>query len=129
MKYLVILAGLGLAACEQQADMSSSTATTPAVQRISTVEQIQPLLDRRWNFGDGMYTVLRPDGSFAGDFGRSVAGTWEMRDGYWCRTITQGAGTAPPTNCQLLQGDGSNFTATRDKGTGKAVPFTLGAAA
>ena len=129
MKYVVLAAGLALAACEQTAGGGAMSNTGAAeVQRISTMEQFQPLLDRRWDFGGGNYMSLRSNGTFKGDFGRAIAGTWAFTDGYWCRTLTQGAGSAPASDCQLVQGDGQTFTITRDKGKGKSVGFTLGAA-
>ena len=90
-----------------------SNTSAAEVQRISTMEQLQPLLDRRWVFDDGSYDVVRADGSFGGG---EFAGPWEMRDGFWCRTLTKGVQGSRVEDCQLLQGDGTTFTATRQMG-------------
>jgi len=130
MKHLVILAGLTLSACAQQSGIGATDAgaTQAQVQRISTMAQLQPFLDRRWEFGNGNYSVVHSDGTVTGEFGgNSLTGTWEMRDGYWCRTITLANINAPPTDCQILQGDGTNFTVTREKGKGRTTDYTLGA--
>lgn len=127
MKYVILVAGLALAACEQTAGGGAMSNTSAAeAQRISTMEQLQPLLDRRWVFDDGSYDVVRADGSFGGG---EFAGTWEMRDGFWCRALTKGAQGSRVEDCQLLQGDGTTFTATRQKGQGSSYSFTLGPAA
>ena len=128
MKYFAILAGLLVAGCTTQ-PQSDAVVSQSGFQRIETTAQIQPFLNRRLDYQDGMYNVIRPDGTFEGEFGRRVAGTWQMRDGYWCREITEGVGNVPPSDCQLLEIGGSNLRFTRQKGEGQALDLTLGAPA
>lgn len=55
--------------------------------------------------------------------GTEIAGTWEFRDGAWCRTITSPAPSAE--DCQLWRVDGSTVTIKRDRGKGSTLRFVV----
>ena len=123
MKPTLIFAGPAiavLAACQP------TVVDAPAgPQRLTTMADMAPILDRRLEFGAG-HTVLVSDGSLGGVVAdRALTGTWEMRDGFFCRTITSGHGEA--VDCQVYVLDGNTLTVTRDEGAGSVGTFLVGA--
>ncbi|MEM6460429.1 MAG: hypothetical protein AAF724_00775 [Pseudomonadota bacterium] len=57
-----------------------------------------------------MKITANADGTLTGKVGENLdvdlAGTWEIRNGEWCRTLTQPAGAAGSACQQLTLGDG-----------------------
>lgn len=75
--------------------------------------------------GDGVSLRVSPDGLIAGrGFGLRVTGTWEWRDGLFCRTLDTALRDFP-LNCQTVavQGDVVRFRA--DRGTGDVADLRL----
>lgn len=100
----ILLTGMILSACESVAE--SSTADTKN-QRLTAALSGKTLVNAKGNIEVGSDGSLR---------GRNVEGTWEVRDGKWCRTLTKPerfAGTA----CQKVQLDGDTVTFVRGDGT------------
>lgn len=55
--------------------------------------------------------------------GTEIAGTWEFREGAWCRTITSPAPSAE--DCQLWRIDGAALTVKRNRGQGDTLRFIV----
>ena len=71
---------------------------------------------------NGNYIVLAEGGVFSGRWNNaSIAGTWAMKDGYWCRVLTEffEADKLNREDCQLWEASGSQLRGTRDKGQGQ----------
>ena len=129
---LAALATLGLAACNDLAMMMPATAaapvsTAPAVP-IATRAAAEPYLGRTLQAGNGSI-VISADGTFAGQFGpNAVAGVWEFRDGFWCRTLTAGppAAMAMRSDCQVWEVAGQEVRFTTQEGAGNTTSYVLG---
>lgn len=69
---------------------------------------------------------VRPDGRIEGSaLGWGVTGTWDWRDGYFCRQMDW-SGKAIPYNCQLVEvRDGRELRFTVDRGRGESARFKL----
>lgn len=68
---------------------------------------------------------LNSDGSIDGDIGKGPAvGTWEFKDGYWCREFTSGVGKGT-YDCQTIELAGNLGRFTRNRGNGDAGVFAL----
>ncbi|MCX7643868.1 MAG: dihydrodipicolinate reductase [Rhodobacteraceae bacterium] len=76
----------------------------------------------------GMFGIalrVLPDGRIAGEaMGWGVTGTWEWRDGYFCREMDW-SGTPIPPNCQLVETSGERVRFTVDRGAGRSAAFAL----
>lgn len=62
--------------------------------------------------------TINPNGTFAGRLsdGSDMAGTWQIRDGKWCRTLSAPARLAGSA-CQDLSIEGNQATFTRADGS------------
>jgi hypothetical protein len=67
-----------------------------------------------------------PDGRIDGNaLGWPVAGSWEWKDGYFCREMDW-SGSPIPFNCQLVEAQGdSEVRFTVDEGRGQSATFRL----
>lgn len=67
-----------------------------------------------------------PDGRIDGSaLGWPVSGSWEWKDGYFCREMDW-SGSPIPFNCQLVEAQGNNqMRFTVDQGNGEAATFRL----
>lgn len=76
----------------------------------------------------GMFGIalrVLPDGRIDGEaMGWGVTGTWEWRDGYFCRELDW-SGTRIPANCQLVEANGNRVRFTVDRGAGRSAAFAL----
>ncbi len=78
---------------------------------------------RMWPLGISL--VVEPDGEIRGNaLGWDVTGTWEWRDGYFCREMDW-SGYPIPMNCQLVEAEGGNVRFTVDQGRGESASFSL----
>ncbi len=128
MQRLLILVAVALAACQQTPAVTKAP-SDDGYTRISTVQELSPLLGKRLNFVDGQYAQVNADGSLVGFFGgQALTGTWEMKDGYWCRTLLTGPERAmqTPYDCQLWESKGNKLRGTRDRGNGGSFEYTVG---
>ena len=88
--------------------------------RVATEAELASLYGRRLELNPGEFLVVDADGTFGGSFGgNAIDGTWEMRDGYWCRTL-EGS-----EDCQLWRSDGARVRGTRDRGEGNSFVYTI----
>lgn len=68
--------------------------------------------------------TVAEDGTISGvSDGQAIAGTWEWRDGFFCRTITSPVLT--PEDCQVWQITEDELIITRDMGTGGKLIYDL----
>lgn len=78
---------------------------------------------RMWPLGISL--VVEPDGDIRGNaLGWDVTGTWEWRDGYFCREMDW-SGYPIPMNCQLVEAEGGTVRFTVDQGRGDSASFSL----
>lgn len=121
MKRLSIFAFVFLLACQ-----TSGSGVGPD-GRLSTEEDFAPIIGQRLIFGDSDFVTINADGTFSGNFsGADTRGTWELRDGYWCRTLSAGPCGAQPEDCQLFVRSGNILTITRDRGNGRSFEYVIG---
>ncbi|MEM6408447.1 MAG: hypothetical protein AAF700_08520 [Pseudomonadota bacterium] len=114
----------GLAACEAPSSGTADAASAPS--RIATDADFARIADKKLVLNDDVFFILRSDGVLTGETPTGpVIGTHEMRDGFWCRTLTQGAPNAPRKECQVLELDGDQLTGTRDRGRGSSYTLTV----
>jgi len=74
------------------------------------------------------FIVVRDGGSFDGTWNDApIAGTWEMRDGYWCRVITEffNPDRLGSEDCQLWELNENRIRGTRDRGTGASFVYNI----
>jgi hypothetical protein len=66
----------------------------------------------------GTVVTLQEDGRVTGQTqnGEAIVGTWDVRNGRYCRTLTAPESLAS-TNCQDVEFDGNNVHFIRDDGT------------
>lgn len=69
---------------------------------------------------------ITPDGQILGEaLGWGLQGTWDWKDGYFCREIDW-SGEPIPYNCQLVEvSDNSKIRFTVDQGAGDEATFNL----
>lgn len=74
-------------------------------------------------FGVGLRVL--PDGRIEGSaMGWPITGSWEWREGYFCREMDW-SGTAIAPNCQLVEARGNALRFTVDRGAGQSAEFAL----
>lgn len=133
--HMFLIAGaLALAACaETTADAEMETETmaeesmaADATMQLATQEDLAAIVGKTLDFGEGRSFVISADGTLAGDWGGTpLAGTYEMRDGFFCRTLTAGPGGGSPEDCQLFILNGDMLDVTRDRGNGSNFSYTI----
>lgn len=77
---------------------------------------------------DANFIILNSDGNLTGTWGdEPVVGTWEMRDGFWCRTYSEFylSEFSNVEECHLWERNGNRIRATRDSGNGTTYPLTI----
>ena len=73
----------------------------------------------------GITLEVKPDGEIAGEaMGWAVTGSWEWRDGYFCREMDWSGYEIAP-NCQLVEANGRSMRFTSDQGAGRSASFRL----
>ncbi|WP_422071124.1 dihydrodipicolinate reductase [Tranquillimonas rosea] len=74
----------------------------------------------------GVSLRVTPDGRITGSaLGFDVTGSWEWRNGYFCRTIDYGSGRLP-NNCQVvLVNGGGTVRFIADQGQGDSADLSL----
>ncbi|NBE07134.1 dihydrodipicolinate reductase [Rhodobacter sp. CCP-1] len=90
-------------------------------------EFVQTVQDKELRLGMfGISLTVEEDGEIKGRaLGWDVTGTWEWRDGYFCREMDW-SGYPIPQNCQLVEArGGEEIRFTVDKGAGDSASFKL----
>lgn len=117
-------AAIFLAAC-QTTTQTAETETSVGMQ-LATQSDMSSVVGKTLTLGPGQSFTIGADGSLMGTWdGNPLVGTYVMRDGYFCRTLSQGPRGPSPEDCQLLILNGSNLAVTRDRGAGSAFTYTV----
>ncbi len=73
----------------------------------------------------GVRLQVLPQGEITGrGFGMEVGGSWEWRNGYFCRTLEFGQ-SGDPYNCQLVLRNGDTLRFISDQGQGDQADLRL----
>ncbi len=123
MKKITLIAALLLAACQ------TGPAPMQAVVNgsLSSEADFATLFGKRLGFGEDDFLTINPNGTLSGEFGGvRTLGTWEVRDGFWCRELTAGPRGPSPEDCQQFVRDGNTLNVTRDRGEGAPFVYTIG---
>ena len=126
MKKILALAaiGMGLAACQTTNDVSTSDAASG--RQLATQSDMNAVVGRTITLNPGQSFVISADGTLNGTWdGQPLVGTYEMRDGYFCRTLSQGPRGPAPEDCQLFVLQGNQLMGTRDRGNGSSFTYTV----
>lgn len=119
LKIALISITLGAAGC-------ATTTAEPRVA-ISTETELAPLLGKRLTI-NGNFLTINADKTLEGNFGgEKMSGSWEMEEGYWCRTITEASDAVMqrPYDCQKLETNGTEVFGTRDRGNGGSFKYDI----
>ena len=110
----------GFTGCQKQIGTDVEfTQVTPA--------EIAGLTGKRLEL-DGNHIILDENGTVTGEWsGSPVVGTWEMRDGLWCREYSEfnPASFVGVDECHLWAIDGNTIKAARDSGKGRKYEFKI----
>ena len=94
--------------------------------QLVTQNDLNAVVGKTLTFREGSSFVISADGTLSGFFdGTPLVGTYEMRDGFFCRTLSEGPRGPSPEDCQLLVLDGNVLQVTRDRGNGSSFSYTL----
>jgi hypothetical protein len=92
--------------------------------RITTEQQFMDTVAGKSAANQLAEVSIHRDGRVTGvSDGQPFAGTWEWRDGFWCRTITEPV--AVPEDCQVWEIRDGLLIITRDRGQGSQLRYTL----
>jgi hypothetical protein len=113
--------GLALAACQ----------TTPAAapvtnKQLATQEDLGLIIGKTISFNEGQSFRILGNGTIRGRWdGTPLRGTYEMRDGFFCRILTEGPRGPTGEDCQLFVLTGDTIAVTRERGTGASFNYTV----
>ncbi len=120
MKKFIVAAAVLLAACQPEAMSEMSE------KRLSTSEDFATITGKTLKFGDSDFVVINANGTLSGEFaGVETLGTWEVRDGYWCRELSAGPRGPSPEDCQLFVRSGKTLNITRERGEGASFVYII----
>ena len=118
------IAACGLTACMATTDDAGSDMST--ARQLATQADLDAVIGKTLTLNPGQSFVVSADGSMIGVWdGAPLVGTYEMRDGYFCRVLTEFVQGPLPEDCQLWILDGDNLTGTRDRGEGASFTYTI----
>lgn len=130
MRYFALVPMALLVACaetavEEVAMEEADMAGVPIVEEADFLAQVagnEMALE-----GSPQNTVtINADGTLTGFFGGAdLAGTWEWRDGAWCRELSAGPRGPAPEDCQVWVARDGAFDVTRDRGAGGSFTYVL----
>lgn len=124
MQFILAFATFGLSAC--QMDVTDATVTLASSGQIATQSDMAAITGKSLTFAENQSFVAHSNGTLVGDWdGIALRGTYEMRDGFFCRVLTQGPRGPSPEDCQLLILNGDQLHVTRDRGNGAAFSYTV----
>lgn len=111
--------------CGATPDGISNNSDTGYTQVTET--EISNYFGRKFSL-DGNHIVLNEGGTFDGTWkSEPIEGTWEMKDGYWCRVLTVffDAPKKGIEDCQLWEAKGDTVRGTRDRGKGISFIYAV----
>lgn len=98
----------------------------PTSTQLSTPAEFAPILGQRLKLNESDRLVLNADGSLLVEFGGAVTrGAWVVRDGFWCRELTDGPRGPSPKDCQIWTQEGGSINVTRDQGRGGSFFYEI----
>ncbi|WP_342075381.1 hypothetical protein [Yoonia sp. SS1-5] len=118
-KKIAFLSVLLLSACQM-------TDPAPAAGKLSTAADFAPLVGKTLRLNETDFAVMNADGTLSGMFsGADTRGTWQVKDGFWCRTLTAGPRGPSPEDCQVWERSGDTLTIRRNRGQGASFQYTI----
>ena len=129
LKSFAIIAVLGLAACQATVADQSTVQVAPqsgATQLATQADMTAVVGKRLVHDSPAQYVITGADGTLSGSWdGVRLAGNYEMKDGFFCRTLSAGPGGASPEDCQLFILEGNKIIGTRNRGKGSSFTYTV----
>jgi hypothetical protein len=119
---LVVLFCFSLAACGSNPTKQESVEFVQITDMAS-----EGIFGKRLTLEDN-YIVLNENGSVNGVWaGGAAVGTWEMREGFWCRTYTEFAVAdfINDEDCHLLERSGNTIRGSRNRGSGASYLLNI----
>lgn len=126
MKHLaaIALATITLTACQTTTDGASVTQS--GAKQLATQGDMNAIIGRTLTLNPGQSFVISANGTLNGSWdGKPLVGAYEMRDGFFCRTLSQGPRGPSPEDCQLFVLEGNKLQGTRDRGNGGSFTYTV----
>lgn len=113
----------GLAACETTAPMTEEASSAT---RLATQADMAAITGKMLTLEPGKSYVIDAAGTIQGTWdGGPLVGQYEMKHGYFCRTLSQGPSGPAPEDCQILLLDGDTLRGTRDRGDGASFALIV----
>ncbi len=120
----ITLIGLGLAACQTTSDQQD--VGEGIEMRLATQADISAIDGKTLTLEPGKSYVISSDGTLKGSWGgATIAGTYQMKNGYFCRVLTQGPNGPSPEDCQVLILDGDTLQGIRNRGEGASFQLSV----
>ena len=105
-----------LAAC-QTTTMEPEAVAPSTATRLETQSDMAAITGKMLVLEAGKSYVIGADGTIRGTWdGAPLVGAYEMRDGFFCRTLSQGPGGPSGEDCQILTLDGDKLMGNRNRG-------------
>jgi len=102
-----------------------SAAPALAFERVTDRSAFVGLVEGRTLTSLGVSLRVLADGKIAGRaFGSDVTGTWDWRDGLFCRAMAAGSRSFP-LNCQVVELDGTTLRFIADEGQGDRADLRI----
>jgi len=121
---LLIVSSTLISAC-QQAPKNAQTAIQGNFTAV-TESDLSSLAGKKLTL-ENNFVILSEDGSIEGTWSDSpVVGTWEMKEGLWCRTYSEffTSDLVGDEECHLWERDGNMIKGTREGGKGTSYLLT-----
>ncbi|AEI92458.1 hypothetical protein [Roseobacter litoralis] len=114
-----------LSACQTTTNTTVTTATPNAMQ-LATQSDMAAITGKTLTLQPGQSIQILADGTIEGSWdGKPLAGTYVMKDGFFCRTLSQGPRGPSPEDCQLLVLEGNKVQGSRDRGNGASFTYIV----
>jgi hypothetical protein len=105
--------------------LASATAALAEPTRVTEADEFSSGIVGRELTTLGVRLIVQPDGSITGKaFGRTVTGSWDWQQGYFCRELMYGQEPLA-ANCQMVTIDGNRVKFTSDRGTGQTANLRI----
>lgn len=111
-------------ACQHFPSTHGESLNSQAYTRI-TEDNVSVLFDKRLELA-GDFMSMSDDGTFEGTWNDTpIAGTWKMREGYWCRVLTEFHDNSikGKEKCHLVELGVNTVRGTRNRGNGNSYLY------
>jgi hypothetical protein len=123
--FTAAFAAFFLSACQTTTD-NAPVATASSGMQLATQDDMSVIVGKTITFNPGQSFKIASDGTLNGTWdGKPLVGTYQMKDGFFCRTLSAGPRGPSPEDCQLLLLNGNILDVTRDRGAGDAFTYTV----